>query len=68
MRDAGRAYREAARNEVFEHPSMRMGFLSVKQLVYLERYGRMYIPDESILGDPAFVRAALADAAADASP
>jgi predicted unusual protein kinase regulating ubiquinone biosynthesis (AarF/ABC1/UbiB family) len=62
MRDAGRAYREAARSGAFEHPSMRMGFLSVKQLVYLERYGRMYIPDESILGDPVFVRQALADA------
>ena len=41
---------------------MRMGFLSMKQLVYLERYGRMYIPDESILGDPEFVRRALEDA------
>jgi hypothetical protein len=64
MRDAARAYREAAKNREFEHPSMRMGFLSVKQLVYLERYGRMYIPDESILGDPVFVRRALDDSPA----
>lgn len=62
MREAGRAYQEAAKSGAFEHPSMRMGFLSVKQLVYLERYGRMYIPDESILGDPVFVRQALDDA------
>ncbi len=39
---------------------MRMGFLSMKQLVYLERYGRMYIPEEALLGDPEFVRQALA--------
>lgn len=64
MRDAGRAYQEAAKSSAFEHPSMRMGFLSIKQLVYLERYGRMYIPEESILGDPAFVRRALDDSPA----
>jgi hypothetical protein len=68
MRDAGRAYQEAARTKAFEHPSMRMGFLSIKQLVYLERYGRMYIPNESILGDPEFVREALDDAPIPAVP
>ena len=53
MRDAGRAYTRPRRvSGAFEHASMRMGFLSIKQLVYLERYGRMYIPEESILGDP----------------
>jgi hypothetical protein len=31
----------------------------MKQLVYLERYGRMYIPEESLMGDFTFVRAAL---------
>jgi hypothetical protein len=60
MRDAARAYRTAAKNGAFEHTSMRMGFLSMKQLVYLERYGRMYIPDEALLGDSDFVRHALA--------
>jgi hypothetical protein len=34
----------------------------MKQLVYLEQYGRMYIPEESVLGDEAFVRSALRDA------
>ena len=59
MRDAASAYRAAAANRAFEEPSMRMGFLSMKQLVYLERYGRMYIPDESLLGDADFVRSVL---------
>jgi predicted unusual protein kinase regulating ubiquinone biosynthesis (AarF/ABC1/UbiB family) len=59
MRDAARAYRTAAANGAFEHPSMRMGFLSMKQLVYLERYGRMYIPEQALLGDTEFVRRAL---------
>jgi hypothetical protein len=36
-----------------------MGFLSMKQLIYLERYGRMYLPDESLLGDGEFIRRAL---------
>ncbi|MEX2247063.1 MAG: AarF/ABC1/UbiB kinase family protein [Dehalococcoidia bacterium] len=59
MRTAARAYRQAAANRVFEHPTQRMGFLSMKQLIYLEHYGRMYIPDESLLGDGDFVRRAL---------
>lgn len=62
MREASKAYRAAAAAGTFELPTMRMGFLSMKQLVYLERYGRMYIPEEALLGDPEFVRAALADA------
>jgi predicted unusual protein kinase regulating ubiquinone biosynthesis (AarF/ABC1/UbiB family) len=59
MRIAAQAYRTAAANGAFEKPSMRMGFLSMKQLVYLERYGRMYIPEEALLGDSDFVRRAL---------
>jgi predicted unusual protein kinase regulating ubiquinone biosynthesis (AarF/ABC1/UbiB family) len=59
MRAAGRSYQEAAANGTFESPTMRMGFLSMKQLVYLERYGRMYIPDEALLGDGDFVRSVL---------
>jgi hypothetical protein len=59
MRLGGRAYREAAESGALEHPTMRMGFLSIKQLVYLERYARMYIPEESLLGDGEFVRRAL---------
>jgi predicted unusual protein kinase regulating ubiquinone biosynthesis (AarF/ABC1/UbiB family) len=61
MQDAGRAYRSAAANGAFENPTSRIGMLSIKQLVYLERYGRMYIPDEALLGDTEFVRRALDD-------
>jgi predicted unusual protein kinase regulating ubiquinone biosynthesis (AarF/ABC1/UbiB family) len=59
MREAAKAYRAASAAGTFELPTMRMGFLSMKQLVYLERYGRMYIPGESLMGDFSFVRAAL---------
>lgn len=59
MRAAGRSYRSAASAGVFDKPVMRMGFLSIKQLVYLERYGRMYIPDETLLGDRDFLERAL---------
>jgi predicted unusual protein kinase regulating ubiquinone biosynthesis (AarF/ABC1/UbiB family) len=62
MRDAARAYQSAAASGAFETSTMRMGFLSTKQLVYLERYGRMYIPEEALLGDKAFVRRALDEA------
>ncbi|MEX2224917.1 MAG: AarF/ABC1/UbiB kinase family protein [Dehalococcoidia bacterium] len=61
MRAAGRSYRSAVQSGAFETPMMRMGFLSIKQLVYLERYGRMYIPDETLLGDRDFLRRALAE-------
>jgi hypothetical protein len=61
MRLAAGAYRRAAAERAFESQTMRMGFLSTKQLVYLERYGRMYIPDEALLGDVEFVRAALGE-------
>lgn len=59
MRDAARSYQNAAADGTFESPTMRMGFLAMKQLVYLERYGRVYIPEESLLGDADFVRSAL---------
>lgn len=61
-RTAAKAYQAAAKSRAFETSTMRMGFLSMKQLVYLERYGRMYIPDQLLLGDPELVRRALADA------
>ncbi len=63
MRVAGRVYQSAVKSRSFESSTMRMGFLSSKQLVYLERYGRMYIPDESLLGGHDFLRRALADSA-----
>ncbi len=62
MREAAKAYHAAADAGTFELPTMRMGFLSMKQLVYLERYGRTYIPEEALLGDPDFLRMALGDA------
>ena len=58
-RTAAQSYQAAARSRAFETSTMRMGFLSMKQLVYLERYGRMYIPNELLLGDPEFIRRAL---------
>jgi predicted unusual protein kinase regulating ubiquinone biosynthesis (AarF/ABC1/UbiB family) len=61
MRAAGRAYRESERSGAFTNPVMQTSFLAGKQLVYLERYGRMYMPDESILGDHDFLRRALAE-------
>ncbi len=61
-REAAKSYRAAENSGAFEAPTMRMGFLSMKQMVYLERYGRMYIPDEALLGDPEFLRRALAGA------
>jgi ubiquinone biosynthesis protein len=61
MRAAAKSYRETAASGTFESTISRMGFLSMKQLVYLERYGRMYIPEETLLGDEEFVRRALAD-------
>lgn len=59
MRAAGRSYQSAVTSGSFDKSAMRMGFLSMKQLVYLERYGRMYIPDESLLGSHEFIRSAL---------
>ena len=53
---------EAAAKRAFEEPTMHMSFLSMKQLVYLERYARAYMPDESLLGDGEFVRQVLHDA------
>jgi predicted unusual protein kinase regulating ubiquinone biosynthesis (AarF/ABC1/UbiB family) len=66
MRAAARAYRESERNGAFTNPVMQTSFLAGKQLVYLERYGRMYMPDESILGDHDFLHRALAESQAPA--
>ena len=59
MRDAARAYRRSVQTGSLESGTMRMSYLSVKQLIYLERYGRMYLPGESLLGDGEFMRRAL---------
>ena len=63
MRIAARSYQAAVKSGGFDTSAMRMGFLSVKQLIYLERYGRMYIPDELMLGDHDLLRRALAETA-----
>jgi predicted unusual protein kinase regulating ubiquinone biosynthesis (AarF/ABC1/UbiB family) len=67
MRMAARSYRSAVTSGTYDKPMMRMGFLSIKQLVYLERYGRMYIPDETLLGDRDFLQRALAEAPTETS-
>ena len=38
----------------------RANFLAAKQLVYLERYWKMYLPDLPLLGDHEFLRRVLA--------
>ena len=54
-----RTYRMSFEAEVLNQAAQRANFLSAKQLLYLERYGRMYMPEERLLGDPEFLRAAL---------
>jgi predicted unusual protein kinase regulating ubiquinone biosynthesis (AarF/ABC1/UbiB family) len=39
-----------------ESPFRRATFLAAKQLVYLERYARIYMPDRGILGDTEFLQ------------
>ena len=58
-RSRARAFSKAMDAGHFEADFQRQTFLSAKQLVYLERYGRMYLPDESLLGDHDFLRRAL---------
>jgi hypothetical protein len=36
----------------------RQSFLTAKQLLYLERYGRMYMPERAVLGDKVFLASA----------
>ncbi len=52
-------YRNSFDAGVLDQAAQRANFLSAKQLLYLERYGRMYMPEERLLGDPDFLRAAL---------
>jgi hypothetical protein len=60
-----RTYRRSFEEDVLNQASQRANFLSAKQLLYLERYGRMYMPEERLLGDPDFLRAALSMSAVD---
>jgi hypothetical protein len=59
MRQSARWYRRGEQSGSFKHPTLRSTYLAMKQLVYLERYGRMYLPDEAVLGDKEFLRRAL---------
>jgi predicted unusual protein kinase regulating ubiquinone biosynthesis (AarF/ABC1/UbiB family) len=59
-RHQARAIRIALDKGMFESEFQRWTFLAAKQLLYLERYGRMYLPDQALLSDHEFLRAALA--------
>lgn len=58
-----RKTRRAMRAEVAsgsgETEFRQANFLAAKQLVYLERYWKMYLPDTPLLGDHEFLKAAL---------
>jgi hypothetical protein len=58
-RTIARAFRKAMKAGHFEEEVQRQTFLAAKQLIYLERYGRMYTPDEALLGDHAFLESVL---------
>ena len=58
-----KAFRRAMAAGHFEQEMQRQTFLAAKQLLYLERYGRMYTPDEALLGDKEFLLRALEGAA-----
>ncbi|MEX0781386.1 MAG: AarF/ABC1/UbiB kinase family protein [Dehalococcoidia bacterium] len=60
-----RTYRGSFEADILTQASQRANFLSAKQLLYLERYGRMYMPEERLLGDHDFLRAALQMSAVD---
>jgi predicted unusual protein kinase regulating ubiquinone biosynthesis (AarF/ABC1/UbiB family) len=50
-----RAHKVAFAAGYHENSFQRSNFLSSKQLIYLERYGRMYVPEHAILGDKEFL-------------
>jgi predicted unusual protein kinase regulating ubiquinone biosynthesis (AarF/ABC1/UbiB family) len=58
-RRVARTNRMKIRDGVPEDPTQRTAFLAAKQLVYLERYWKLYMPDEPLLGDHDFIRAVL---------
>lgn len=69
-RRTAKAYRLSFKTGYFETSFQRSNFLASKQLVYLERYGRMYVPEHAILGDHEFLAGVMARASepdADAS-
>lgn len=60
IRNTARAHRVAFADGYHESSFQRSNFLSSKQLIYLERYGRMYVPEHAILGDRAFLETVVA--------
>jgi predicted unusual protein kinase regulating ubiquinone biosynthesis (AarF/ABC1/UbiB family) len=58
-RQIARTNRLKIRQGVPENATQRIAFLAAKQLVYLERYWKLYLPEEPLLGDHAFIRAVL---------
>ncbi|MGE3074782.1 MAG: ABC1 kinase family protein [Dehalococcoidia bacterium] len=60
MRRAARAHKIAFDDGYHENSFQRSNFLSSKQLIYLERYGRMYVPEHAILGDREFLETVVA--------
>jgi predicted unusual protein kinase regulating ubiquinone biosynthesis (AarF/ABC1/UbiB family) len=58
-RRVARTNRMKIRDGVPEDPTQRAAFLAAKQLVYLERYWKMYLPEEPLLGDHDFIKAVL---------
>jgi predicted unusual protein kinase regulating ubiquinone biosynthesis (AarF/ABC1/UbiB family) len=55
--------RRAIQEGFAESSFRRANFLAAKQLVYLERYWKMYLPETALLGDHDFLRAVLASTA-----
>jgi hypothetical protein len=59
-RTTARAHKIAFADGYHENSFQRSNFLSSKQLIYLERYGRMYVPEHAILGDKDFLETVVA--------
>ena len=60
LRNTARSHRIALDDGYHETSFQRSNFLSSKQLIYLERYGRMYVPEHAILGDKEFLEGVVA--------
>ena len=58
-RRIARTNRHKIRDGVPEDPTQRISFLAAKQLVYLERYWKLYLPEEPLLGDHDFIKKVL---------
>lgn len=63
FRNTRRALRAEIEIGLAETEFRQANFLAAKQLVYLERYWRMYMPESPILGDRQFIEVALRESA-----